>query len=121
MQWTRVTTTAELDQWHGVHEAAYAHDFVALPADPIGEFRPLLRHELRGNFRTELWLGTVGDPVVAALLKLPVHDNLDEVEIELSVMPWARRRGHGTEAASRLADRCRALGRTRAVAQVQSP
>lgn len=121
MKWTRVTTVSDLEQWHGVHEAAYAYDFTALPAGPIGEFRPLLENELSGGKRRELWLGTDGAPVVAALLELPVHDNLEEAEIELSVAPATRRRGFGAEAVGRLADRCRELGRVRQVAMVPGP
>jgi GNAT superfamily N-acetyltransferase len=121
MEWTRVATVADLEQWHGVHEAAYAHDFVALPADPMDEFRPLLDEDLRGGTRQEMWLGTTDMPVVAALLELPIHDNLDEADVELSVSPDARRRGVGTEAIALLTDRCRELGRSRMVAQAQGP
>ncbi|MGH3744478.1 MAG: hypothetical protein ACRDTP_06430, partial [Mycobacteriales bacterium] len=122
MDWARVSTPAALEGWHGVLGESYEHDFVALPADPIGEYEPLLDDELIGGHRKEMWLGTAdAGPVVAALLEMSVHENLAEVEIELAVAPAWRRRGWATAAAGRIADRCRALDRTLLTVEVPGP
>lgn len=109
-------------RWHGVLAASYDHDFVALPADAVDEYAPLLADGLDGNRRKEMWLGSeASEPVAAALLEMPVHDNLDEIEIELSVLPELRRTGLGTAALAALIDRCRELDRPRLTAEVPGP
>lgn len=123
MDWHQVTTGAQLERWHRVHVAAYDHDYTALPADPLGEYKPLLGDQSgNSNMRKEMWLGTAGDrAVVAARLELPVHDNVDEAQVDVFVAPDARRRGFGTRALGLLTDRCRELGRIRQTAQAQGP
>lgn len=122
MDWTRVATAGDLERWYGVLAAAYAHDFVALPADPIGEYEPLLADDLDGNRRKEMWLATApAGPAVAAVLEMPVHDNLDEAEVELSVAPALRRSGWGSAALAAVSGRCRDLGRTRQTVEAPGP
>ncbi len=120
MELTRVTDPADAARWQAVQARAYAHDYRALPADPIGEVLPLLGDQGAHGMRSELYLGVAGGrDVVAAVLELPTRDNLIEATLTLSVAPDARRRGHATAALAALEARCRELGRARLLAEVQ--
>jgi GNAT superfamily N-acetyltransferase len=103
-------------RWHAVQAAAFPRDFVGLPADPVEE---VLARFVSDDHRFErLLVVDEGVDVVAATLELPLLDNLDEAQVEITVHPDHRGRGHGTAAFDALVVRCRELGRTRLMAQV---
>lgn len=89
-----VTDRSTLEAYHAVHAAAYDHDYVWLPADPIEELVPLLEGKPEAGERSLLYLGRIGEvPVGALSLTLPTLDNLDSCHLDLSVHPEQRRRG----------------------------
>ncbi len=91
---TRIAHLEALRDFHAVESAAMAHDFVALPADPLSEFLPLLDGKPRAGDLTELYLAAEdGVPKGALTLRLPLLDNLSTVNVDLSVHPEHRRRG----------------------------
>jgi GNAT superfamily N-acetyltransferase len=108
---SRVRDDAGLRDWHAVSAASLAADFVALPVDPIDEFRPILNGRV-GDEDIALHLGVVaGTPVVAGLARLPVYDNLNLANVDLRVHPDHRRRGHGRAALAAMLEGLAATGR----------
>jgi GNAT superfamily N-acetyltransferase len=95
---SRVRDEAALRRWHGVSAASFAADFIGFPADPIEESRPALLG-LFGDEDVVLYVGDVGDvPVVAAMARMPIHDNVDLANVAMWVHPDHRRRGYGRSA-----------------------
>jgi GNAT superfamily N-acetyltransferase len=110
---TQVRDATALSRWQLVTSAAQDADFVGLPADPIEEIRSALSGR-QGDEGVELLEGVVdGDPVVATLTRLPLHDNLDVAKVAIRVHPAHRRRGHGRVALDHVVDRVRQLGRSK--------
>lgn len=71
---------------------------------------------------TEQWLALEGERAVGMLrLGLPVLDNLSNVDVELRVVPEARRRGVGRALFEHLVERVRELGRTWVIGEVGRP
>lgn len=101
-------------------DAALAVVREALAAGVPG-FPPPCPHAFRGRLthqqasqRREVIVARL-DGTVAGLLQLdlPMRDNLDNAEVELTVHPAARRRGIGRAMHAYLVDRLRGLGRKR--------
>ena len=108
---SRVRDEVALRDWHAVSAASLAADFVALPVDPIEEFRPILTGRV-GDEDIVLHLGVVaGTPVVAGLARLPVYDNLTLATVGLQVHPDHRRRGYGRAGLAAMLDELAATGR----------
>lgn len=85
-----------LRDFHSVKSAALAHDYFALPVDPIEEWLPLLDGQPRAGELTLFFLGRVeGTAVSAVTLTLTTLDNPESVNGEVSVHPAYRRQGHG--------------------------
>lgn len=109
-----VKNLAALKDWHSVEDASMAHDFVALPADPIEEFMPTLEgYQPAGELKT-FYVGYEGQvPVTSLTVHLNTLDNLDSASIEGDVHPDHRRRGLGRQLLYFAIDATRAFGRTR--------
>lgn len=104
--------------WHQVSRESFAADFDSLPADPIEDMRPALTGQRNGE-HVEVWVGTDSDePVVAVVLNLPIHDNVNLAKIQLQVHPDHRRRGYGRWAAEEMLRNVRVRGRTRVLVEV---
>lgn len=92
----RVTTRDDLQDFWAIEVAAHEHDCTALPADPFEELLPLLDGEPRAG---ELVLPHLarqdGVPVATLTMTLPLLDNLQVVNLEGTVHPGHRKRGHG--------------------------
>ena len=94
---------------------------VAVDAVDLPDFPPPCPYAFRGELtfprttkRTERLVARHGGEAVGYLsLELPLRENLDNVEVELSVHPEHRRRGIGRALYARLLDRMRELGRFR--------
>ena len=84
-----------LKDWHSVEEASMAHDFVALPADPIEEVVPTLEgHHPAGELKT-LYVGYDGPTAVTSLsVHLNTLDNIESANVEGYVHTDHRRRGY---------------------------
>jgi GNAT superfamily N-acetyltransferase len=116
----QVVDEAGLVRWHDVVAASLAADHVALPASPVADMRLALTEPISGE-QIDLWVGMVGgDPVIAASLRLPLHDNRTLANLALEVHPDHRRRGYGREAAEALLGIAREGGRTTVLVEVSS-
>jgi GNAT superfamily N-acetyltransferase len=114
----RVRDEDQLRRWQSVAAASQDADLVGLPADPVEDSRPLVSGRC-GDEDFALYLGTVDDvPVVSALTRLPVHDNLTLANAALQVHPDHRRRGYGRWAVDALGELLRADGRRRVLVEV---
>jgi GNAT superfamily N-acetyltransferase len=103
-----------LKDFHGVEEAVYAHDFVALPVDPIEEFVPLVEGHQPSGEDTSFYVGyDQGTPVAALTVTMWTLDNLASANVEGRVLPDRRRRGLGRELLEHAIDVVRSAGRTR--------
>jgi GNAT superfamily N-acetyltransferase len=117
----RVTDISALERWWGIHDAAMTADHVALPADPIAELVPSLSGSEAG-YAVELWLArSAGADVGCARLSRPLHDNVTLADLELTVSPGCRGRGHGTRLAEAMLSRVRELGATTVTAEICRP
>lgn len=93
-----VLDVATLTLAHAVDAVAYAHDYVALPADPAEEAVPGLGGVEIAGGRTYRYLARdAGIPVGTLSLHLPTLDNLTAVTVDGTVHPGHRRRGLGGE------------------------
>jgi GNAT superfamily N-acetyltransferase len=121
MQISQVLTAEDVRDFHAVQEIAFAHDYVALPADPVENWLPVLTSPERSGLLTRLYVGRVaGSPVGAVTLGLPTLDNLDVVNVDLVVTPEQRRRGYGRELVEHVIATTRELGRRRLFTSVAS-
>ncbi len=120
---TRVLDEADLRLWQQVREAAFAHDFEQLPADPFEERREdVLGTGPEAGERLELWLAQDGPtPVATASLSLPTRDNTETAGINLQVHPAQRGRGYGRALLTSLLSELSAAGRPRVFFEVPSP
>ncbi len=107
---------------YDVRAAALDHDHPLDPADPFPEFVVSVRHGTDA-YANEWWVVWSGDGHVVGLLRLrlPQHDNIGQVQVELHVHPAHRRQGAGTALFEHLLARTRALGRTHVLAEVAEP
>jgi GNAT superfamily N-acetyltransferase len=109
-----VTTLAQLEAYQQVTEAVFAHDFVDLPADPIGELVPVLEGKAEAGELVQLHVGfDDGVPVGLVFLSVTTLDNLECANLDISVHPDHRRRGLGRQLLDHGLDQVRAHGRTR--------
>src|SRR4051812_48719405 len=116
-EFTRAADAAAVRRHVDVVAAAFAWDFEALPADPVADYLPALAGPVSG-LDVEFWIGTAdGIDVSAAVMRCPIHDNLDMVASEVFVHPEHRRRGHGRALVDRVIQRTRGLGRTRLIGE----
>jgi GNAT superfamily N-acetyltransferase len=116
-----VLDRSALEAFHLVEAAAQDHDFVALPADPLEEWLPLLETPERAGERVLLWLGRAGgEPVASLSMRLPTLDNLTTASLDLHVHPAHRRRGHGRAMVAEALGLVRGLGRSRVFFEVPS-
>ncbi len=106
---------ADLEAFQIVEEAALAHHFVGLPADPIEERLPLLEGRARAGELTLLWVGLLddGSPVGSLSIMLPQLDNLTVAHVDGAVHPEASGRGLGRELLAHALAVVRAEGRSR--------
>ena len=116
-----VLDRAALEAFHAVESAAMDHDFVALPADPVEEWLPLLHTPERAGERVLLWLArSDGEPVASLSARLPTLDNLTAATVDVHVHPAHRRRGHGRAVVEQALALVRGLGRSRVFFEVPS-
>lgn len=117
-----VTTLADLQDFWAVEAAAHAHDFIALPADPLEELLPLLDGQPRaGELIVPYLVRQEGLPVAILTMTLPLLDNPQVVSLDLAVHPGHRRHGHGrTLLAAALAE-VRRRGRSRVFLNASAP
>lgn len=115
MQIRQVRTMADLEAFQVVEEAALAHHFVGLPADPIEERIPLLEGTARAGELTRLWVGQLDDgrPVASLSITFPLLDNLEVANIDGAVHPDHSGRGLGRDLLAHALEVVRAEGRTR--------
>lgn len=104
-----------LQRFQLVEEAALAHHFVGLPADPIEERVPLLDGRPRAGALTRMYVATLDDgtPVGTLTITYPVLDNLVTANVDGAVAPGHLRRGHGRQLFAFALEVVRAEGRTR--------
>jgi GNAT superfamily N-acetyltransferase len=103
-----------LQDFHGVEAAVHAHDFVALPVDPIEEFLPLLEGDQPSGEHVTYYVGyDDGAPVATLKVVFWVLDNLTSANVEAHVHPTQRRKGHGRQLVQHAIDVVRSAGRTR--------
>ena len=118
MDITRVTDLPALEDYHRVRAAAYAHDYVGLPADPIEELVPTLEKPLSAGDYTELYVGRVAGETVGTLhFHYPTLDNLELTGVEVVVHPDLRRQGHGRALADFGIARTKEIGRSRILSE----
>lgn len=122
MQVGLVEDVASLEMWRAVAAVCWAHDHVALPADPIEERLPALDPGApTGGEKDEFLLGRVGGCAVAAAeLTLPTVDNLTSASVRVQVLPDRRRRGHGGAMLQAALEHAAAAGRSRVFFDVPS-
>jgi GNAT superfamily N-acetyltransferase len=104
-----------LQQYQAVEEAALAHHFVGLPADPMEERVPALEGRPRAGALTRMYVATLDDgtPMGTLTLTFPQLDNLVTANVDGAVAPGHLRRGHGRALLAHGLDLVRAEGRTR--------
>ncbi|MDP9183209.1 MAG: GNAT family N-acetyltransferase [Actinomycetota bacterium] len=103
-----------LKDFHAVEEVVFAHDFVALPVDPIEEFIPVVEGHQPSGEHTTFYVGyDEGTPVASLKVTLWTLDNLVSANVEGDVLPSYRRRGLGRELMRYAIDVVRSAGRTR--------
>jgi GNAT superfamily N-acetyltransferase len=103
-----------LRDFHAVEEVVYAHDFVAMPVDPIEEFIPIVEGFQPSGEHTSFYVGyEVGTAVAALTVTMWTLDNLISANVEGHVLPAHRRRGLGRALLEHAVDVARSAGRTR--------
>lgn len=113
-----VKDLTSLRDHHDVERATCEHDFVALPVDPIEEQVPVIEgHQAAGEHVTYYVAYDDGVPVGALSVVLFTLDNLTAANLDGSVHPDHRRRGHGRRLLEHALDAVRSAGRTRVFVQ----
>lgn len=104
--------------WHAVQERAVRADRPHALLEAFGAFEVVATEPSRWTART--WLEAVeGDTVVGvASLELPLAENLDVAEAEISVLPEHRRRGIARALWEAVRERALAAGRSRVGAEL---
>lgn len=114
-----VTSDAEYSAWFAAYDAGLAHDFPVVPRK--------LEHEARVSYEPSAVYDTAllaaeddaGEIVGAAVLELPLKDNLATAQIEVVVPPHARRRGVGTAVLEAVEREAARRGRTRLMVDIK--
>jgi GNAT superfamily N-acetyltransferase len=116
-----VEPLADPDRAYQIYRAVWRHDVPDIPAMSRNYFLTSLRHSLPGNV-TERYLGLLDRVPVGHLeLRLPQHENLDNVEVEIRVVPGSRRHGLGQALHAYAAARVVEHGRRRLIGQTFHP
>lgn len=103
---------ASLDRFLAVSEVFHKRHVPAFPPPTRRGLERDFEFPWPGNV-TERYLATAGGETVGtAALTYYTEDNLDKVQVEISVLPEHRRRGHGKAILAFLENRARELGRT---------
>ncbi len=110
-----VDDLASLQDFQSVEEAALAHHFVGLPADPMEERIPLLDGQARAGNLTRMYVARDDDgtPVGSLTLTFPTLDNLVTANVDGAVHPDHLRQGRGRALMTHALDLVRAEGRSR--------
>lgn len=117
-----VLDVATLTIARGLDAEAYAHDYVALPADPVEEAIPSLGGvEIAGSRTYRFLAREQGTPVGTVCIDLPTLDNLTAANVDGLIHPDHRRRGLGRELLAWSIDEVRRMGRRRLWFQVAAP
>lgn len=101
-----------LAAWHHVYLVSARHELGAV-ATPwqLEEVRAMLQ-DTGSRARSLGWSAVLdGETVGAGWMRTPLLDNLELAELDVHVLPAARRRGIGTALVERLEDEARAHGR----------
>ena len=114
----KITLVEDLDalqQFQLVEDAALAHHFVGMPADPIEERLPLLDGKAHAGELMRMYLATTADgtPVGTLMITYPQLDNLVVANVDGAVMPGHLRQGYGRQLFAEALDIVRAEGRSR--------
>lgn len=114
------TVDDDFAAWFDVQSTARAADDPDGPRWPMSELRVVYKGTEHHD--AMLWLAEDGGRTVgAALLGLPMRDNLTLAELDVFVRPECRRRGFGTALLDVLETSAGELGRTSAVAYTSGP
>jgi GNAT superfamily N-acetyltransferase len=117
----QVTDLDALRTFRAVQAAAHDHDYLALPADSVEEFAPLLDGTGSTGEVVDLHLGMDGGvPVGTLTLTFPTLDNLSTASLGLTVHPDHRRRGHARALLDFGITQVQARGRNRIFFEVPS-
>jgi GNAT superfamily N-acetyltransferase len=112
---------ADVDGWLGVDAACLVADVPDFPAPCRSDFVVGLAHPWPGS-SNEHWVAVHGERVVGiGVLRMPVLDNLDNADLELSVHPSFRRLGVGRALFEQMVERARATGRKWVIGEVRQP
>ncbi|MEV4345594.1 GNAT family N-acetyltransferase [Actinoplanes sp. NPDC049596] len=96
---------------YGIARACQEHDQPDIPFPSLEGYRTTLAHGWPG-YAYERGLGLLDGRAVGLLaLAMPQDDNLETVDVELKVLPSARRQGVGRALWELAVDRARVLGR----------
>lgn len=116
------TDAARLEQWYAAYAAADRFDRDGQAVTWSSTDVAVLLREPSREARQQAFAGIVGGEVVATgWLSLPLLDNRWRADIEVHVVPRARRRGHGSTMLAHLEGVARAHGRTLLLAEVAWP
>lgn len=121
MQIRPITSTEDaFAAWYGVYATAHAADYPNGPRFTEQELR--VAYQGHEHHETRLWLAEDGGQAAgAALLGLPLRDNLKLAEPDVWVRPEARRRGIGTLLLETAYDAARAQGRSSVLTYLEGP
>jgi GNAT superfamily N-acetyltransferase len=116
-----LASAADVDGWLGVDAACLVADVPDFPAPCRTDLVVGLAHPWPGS-SNEHWVAVDGERVVGiGVLRMPVLDNLDNADLELSVHPSVRRRGIGRALFECAVERARAGGRKWLIGEVRQP
>src|SRR5512138_3185144 len=103
-----------------IFRACEVHDKPDIPVISRDNFVARLVHPWPGSDHEHYLAYVDGTPVGYVGMELPCLDNLDDVQVRLSVLPAYRRRGVGRALIDMVAERARAAGRTTVIGHVLS-
>jgi GNAT superfamily N-acetyltransferase len=108
-----VVPLTEPDQAYEIDRTVWLHDAPDIPFASRADFRAAFDNPPPWCV-TERYLGVIdGVPAGTLELRLPQHDNLDNADVEIGVLPACRRRGVGRALHEHALARVRRLGRKR--------